>query len=161
MAPPASTLTARIELRAATQDDVPPIAAMQKASLPETYGPFLGRAAVEEFIAAGNVERYFEEHWPDTVVATIDERIVGVVMCRGTLVDLAWVDPAFRSKGIGAALMADVERRSGGVLRLEVWKVNERAVAFYERLGFATAEEFDDPATGLAKLAMRKAVQTG
>jgi ribosomal protein S18 acetylase RimI-like enzyme len=135
---------------------------MQRASLPETYGPFIGRPAVEEFVAAGNVERYFEEHWPHATVATADGRIVGVVVCDGMLVDLAWVDPAFRSQGIGSALMASVERRvCGGELRLEVWKVNERAVAFYERLGFATAEEFTEPDTGLAKLVMRRAVRTG
>ena len=83
-------------------------------------------------------------------------------MLLGPLVDLAWADPAFRSKGIGSALMADAERQAGGdELRLEVWKVNERAIAFYERLGFATAEEKTDPDTGLAKLVMRKAVLTG
>jgi hypothetical protein len=36
---------------------------MQRASLLETYEPFLGRAAIEEFIAGGHVEGYFEEHW--------------------------------------------------------------------------------------------------
>ncbi len=133
---------------------------MQRASLPETYAPFLGPEAVDEFVAGGNVERYFEEHWADTTIATVDGRIVGVVVCQGTLVDLAWVDPAFRSQGIGSALMASVEQSASGALRLEVWKVNERAVAFYERLGFVTAAEFTDP-TGLAKLVMRKAAQTG
>jgi len=135
---------------------------MQKASLPETYGPFVGQSAVEEFVAAGNVERYFGEHWPDATVATVEGRIVGVVVCRDALVDLSWVDPAFRSQGIGSALMADLERRAGDEeLRLEVWTVNERAVAFYKRLGFTTAEEFTEPDTGLAKLVMRKAVRTG
>jgi ribosomal protein S18 acetylase RimI-like enzyme len=138
---------------------VPAIGAMQKASLVETYGPFLGRAAVEEFIAAGNVERYFEEHWRDATVATVDRQIVGVTVRLGALVDLAWVDPAFRSQGVGSALMADAERQAGGdELWLEVWTVNERAVAFYERLGFAATEETADPATGLAKLVMRKSV---
>jgi ribosomal protein S18 acetylase RimI-like enzyme len=56
--------------------------------------------------------------------------------------------------------MADVERRASGALRLEVWKVNERAVAFYERLGFRTADEFTDP-MGLAKLVMRKPARSG
>jgi GNAT superfamily N-acetyltransferase len=93
---------------------VPGIGARQKASLPDTYGPFLGRAPVDECIAAGNVERYFEEHWPNVTVATVDRRIVGIVVLRGVLVDLAWVDPAFRSQGIGSALMADAERRAGG-----------------------------------------------
>src|SRR5262249_34116029 len=161
MAPPV-VVTARFEVRAATGDDVLAVSAMQRASLPGTYEPFLGQAAVEEFIAGGNVERYFEEHWPDATIATVDGRIVGGIVCRGALLDLAWVDPAFRSEGIGAALMADVERRAdGGELRLEVWKVNERAVAFYERLGFRTTEELSDPATGLAKLVMRKAIQSG
>ena len=135
---------------------------MQKASLPDTYEPFLGRAPVDEFIAAGNVERYFEEHWPNVTVATVDRRIVGVVVLRGVLVDLAWVDPAFRSQGIGSVLMAEAERRAGGgELRLEVWKVNKRAVEFYDRLGYAATGEITDPATGLAKLVMRKAVRTG
>jgi ribosomal protein S18 acetylase RimI-like enzyme len=138
---------------------VPAISAMQRASLPETYGPFLGPAVVEEFVAAGSVERYFEEHWPEATVATVDSRIVGVVVLSGALLDLAWVDPAFRSQGIGSALMTDAERQAGGdELRLEVWKVNERGVAFYERLGFRAVEELADPATGLAKLVMRKTV---
>jgi len=141
---------------------VPAISAMQKASLPETYGPFLGATTVEEFVAAGSVEHYFEEHWPDATVAMVDARIVGVVVLRGELVDLAWVDPTFRSRGVGSALMEDAERRAaGGQLRLEVWKVNQRAVGFYERLGFATAEEMTDPDTGLAKLVMRKPARTG
>ena len=55
---------------------MPEIIAMQKASLPETYGPFLGRAAVEEVISAGSVEHYFEQHLPDATVATVDARIV-------------------------------------------------------------------------------------
>ncbi|HEX6713472.1 MAG TPA: N-acetyltransferase [Thermoleophilaceae bacterium] len=141
---------------------MPVIGAMQTASLPDTYGPFLGKVTVDEFIAAGSVDRYFEEHWPDATVATVDREIVGVIVLLGALVDLVWVDPAFRSRGVASTLMADAERRADGdELHLEVWKVNERAVALYERLGFATTEEKSDPDTGLAKLVMRKAVRTG
>jgi hypothetical protein len=42
-----------VEFRSAARDDVPAMSAMQRASLVETYGSFLGRAAVEEFIAGG------------------------------------------------------------------------------------------------------------
>jgi GNAT superfamily N-acetyltransferase len=66
---------------------------------------------VEEFVAAGSVERYFEEHWPEATVATVDSRIVGVVVLSGALLDLAWVDPAFRSQGIGSVLMAEIPPR--------------------------------------------------
>jgi hypothetical protein len=76
---------------------------MQKASLLETYEPFLGQALVEEFIASGNVERYFEEHWHQAMVATLDGEIVGVAVLVGALLDLIWVKPSVRSSGIGSA----------------------------------------------------------
>lgn len=65
-----------------------------------------------------------------------------------------WVDPAFRRAGVGKALIdAVVEwNRSRGVreVLLMVTSVNEGAIAFYERLGFAktgvTTEYPNDPA---------------
>jgi len=66
-------------LRPATRDDVAAISTMQKASLLETYEPFLGRVTVEEFIANRNVERYFAEHWRQATVATLGDEIVGVL----------------------------------------------------------------------------------
>jgi ribosomal protein S18 acetylase RimI-like enzyme len=62
-------------------------------------------------------------------------------------------------EGLGAALMEDAGRRAadgGSELRLEVWKVNRRAVNFYERLGFSVSRTTDDPATGLEKVVMRR-----
>jgi ribosomal protein S18 acetylase RimI-like enzyme len=134
---------------------------MQKASLIETYEPFLGRAAVEEFIAGGHVETYFEEHWHQAIVATSRGEIVGVAVLVGSLLDLIWVRPESRSEGIGSALMDAAERQAAaetGVLTLEVWDVNRRAVAFYERRGFSVSATAEDPQTGLMKLLMRKAL---
>lgn len=132
---------------------------MQKASLVETYEPFLGRAAVEEFIAGGNVERYFEEHWHEATIASSGGAIVGVAVLVGTLLDLIWVRPDSRSQGVGSALMDAVERKAaseGSVLTLEVWEANRRAVAFYERRGFSANATFEDPRTGLQKLVLQK-----
>ena len=150
-----------LRVRPATRDDVADISEMQKASLPETYQPFLGRSAVERFIAAGSVERYFEEHWHQSIVATVDAEIVGVAVLLGELIDLVWVKPSVRSRGIGAALMSQAERLASGSgeLTLHVWSVNQRAVVFYERLGFSVREEMNDPATGLDKLVMRKPLE--
>jgi ribosomal protein S18 acetylase RimI-like enzyme len=147
------------ELRPATQDDVEAIAEMQQASLVETYEPFLGRVVVEEFVARGNVERYFRERWRQATVATHRGTIAGVAVLDGTLLDLLWVDAARRSEGIGGALLEEAERRAaltGHELLLEVWRVNRPAVDFYERHGFTVARTFDDPETGLEKLLMRK-----
>jgi putative acetyltransferase len=134
---------------------------MQKASLPETYQPFLGRSAVERFIAAGSIERYFEEHWHQSIVATVEAEIVGVAVLLGELIDLVWVKPSVRSRGIGAALMSQAEQIATGSseLTLHVWSANQRAVAFYKRLGFTVRAETKDRATGLDKLVMRKSLE--
>ena len=150
-----------VELRPAVRGDVAAISAMQKASLLETYEPFLGRAAIEEFIAAGLVERYFDEHWRETTVAISGGDVVGVAVLVDGLLDLIWVRPRSRSQGIGAALLRAAESKAAvgnDELTLEVWEVNRRAVAFYEREGFSVTATSVDPQTGLAKLVMRKAL---
>jgi ribosomal protein S18 acetylase RimI-like enzyme len=152
------------DVRPATRDDVSAIATMQKKSLPETYEPFLGRPAVEEFVARGNVERYFEEHWRQSTVAMLGGEVVGVAVLIDGLLDLIWVKPSARSKGIGAALIEAIERRAAGEigeLTLEVWTVNARAVDFYTRLGFSIGHTMADPETGLEKLVMRRTVGPG
>ena len=137
------------------------MSAMQRASLVETYEPFLGRMAVEEFTEAGNVEQYFEARWRQATLATLGDEIVGIAVLEGAMLDLIWVKPTMRSKGIGSTLMQSVEEQAAlesSELTLEVWTVNWRAVDFYERRGFSVVETLDDPATGLEKLAMRKAL---
>jgi hypothetical protein len=84
---------------------------------------------------------------------------VGVAVREGTLLDLVWVKPSMRSKGIGSTLMETVEDQAaldGKELTLEVWTVNRRAVDFYERRGFSIDGTVKDPITGLEKLVMRK-----
>lgn len=150
-----------LRIRSATQADVPAICALQGASLVETYEPFLGRTAVENFVAGGNVERYFDEHWRESTVAAVREEIVGVAVRQGALLDLVWVKPSMRSKGVGSTLMATIESQAaldGHELRLEVWTVNRRAVGFYEGRGFSVDGVVSDPVTGLEKLLMRKAL---
>jgi ribosomal protein S18 acetylase RimI-like enzyme len=80
---------------------------------------------------------------------------------RGTLLDLVWVKPSMRSKGVASTLMATIESQAaldGRELRLEVWTANERAVGFYELRGFSVDGVLSDPETGLEKLLMRKAL---
>jgi len=90
------------ELRSARREDVSVMSAMQRASLVETYEPFLGRVAVEEFSEAGNVEQCFEARWRQATVATVGNEIVGIAVLEDALLDLIWVTPTMRSKGIGS-----------------------------------------------------------
>ncbi|MDT0306057.1 GNAT family N-acetyltransferase [Streptomyces sp. DSM 44917] len=60
-----------------------------------------------------------------------------------------WVAPAAREQGVGAALLAEVERwarDSGGTaLRLAVLPGNAPAIALYERCGFVRTDEPGPP----------------
>ena len=78
------------------------------------------------------------------LVAEADGRIVGAVMGgfdgrRGLIYHLA-VDPLYRGRGIGKALMAEVERRlaAKGCIRayLLVTQDNAEVIAYYRRLGW-------------------------
>ena len=81
-------------------------------------------------------------------VAQDDDRIVGTVMGgydghRGWIYSLA-VDPRFRRRGIGRALMAHVEQALAGLgcekVNLQVFASNASSAAFYLKLGYAVEE---------------------
>ena len=67
----------------------------------------------------------------------VREDVTGVA--RGHVADLAVADEA-RKMGVGSALMRAAEawarKRGFAVLSLDVWSTNERALAFYRRMGY-------------------------
>lgn len=79
------------------------------------------------------------------LVGTLDERIVATVMAgydghRGWLYYVG-VDPAYRHRGIGRAILEHVEERLRAIgcpkINLQVRTGNEGALAFYRALGYA------------------------
>ncbi|MFE9660620.1 MULTISPECIES: GNAT family N-acetyltransferase [unclassified Streptomyces] len=108
-----------------------------------------------------------------TVVAVEDDRIVGFVTVsyaewnQRAHVEQVTVDPAYRGKGLGSALMARAEsygRKAGArTLWLEVTHVNAPAVRAYRRLGFEvcgldTSLYVGTPAEGEIALFMSKSL---
>ncbi len=85
------------------------------------------------------------ELYGDTfLVAEVDGRVVGYVIARkvsskGHIIAIA-VDPEYRCRGIGRALMLAVEEelKKKGVIELwlEVRVSNRRAMRFYRRVGY-------------------------
>lgn len=82
------------------------------------------------------------------LVGELEGRVVGAVIAgfdgyRGWVHHLA-VDPAFRRRGIGRALMGEAEARLRALgcpkLNLQVRASNAEVVAFYEHLGFVVEE---------------------
>lgn len=94
---------------------------------------------------AALIRRKLERQRELFLVAERENRVVGTVLggydgVRGWIYHLA-VDPELRRRGIGRALMREVERRLARVgcpkLNLQVRAGNDGVVRFYERLGYA------------------------
>lgn len=80
----------------------------------------------------------------ELLVALCDGRVAGFAVARrlaeseAELLNLA-VDPAFRRRGIGRRLLAEVTSNLRGTLWLEVRESNVTARKFYKSLGFCEA----------------------
>ena len=84
----------------------------------------------------------------------MDERIYGLLGRKlGDYIAGIFVRREARSGGVGRQLLDHV-KTSRGQLRLQVYRKNLRAAAFYRREGFRVLEEGVDPETGEAELLM-------
>jgi GNAT superfamily N-acetyltransferase len=106
---------------------------------------------VRESLGAGPIPTSFIAHDGDTFLGT-----VAVIACDEESrpqytpwIAALWVEPEYRQRGIGAAL---VERASGFAFSIDVKRVylltRERRRAFYEKLGWLVLEA-DVPEAGL------------
>ena len=89
-------------------------------------------------------ERWYHYNPDLCIVAEVNGRIAGYVISRilpgiGDLASLA-INPAYRRRGIGTALLDEIERRvkEYGVneINLEVRKTNLTGLAFWQNMGF-------------------------
>ncbi|MEU5612671.1 GNAT family N-acetyltransferase [Streptomyces sparsogenes] len=140
-----------IELRVLTADDWPVWRELRLAALADAPYAFGSRLADWQ----GEGDR--EERWrarleiPGSynVVAVLDGRAVGMVSGvpgpRAGVVELIslWVGADARGRGVAERLVRAVEewglRAGAEVLRLDVAPGNERAIAFYRRVGLEDA----------------------
>jgi N-acetylglutamate synthase-like GNAT family acetyltransferase len=129
----------RAAIRGLARDAYGPRALAAWSSLPPLYHAWA--------MTAGG-ERY--------VVAERAGRIVGYAALRGAEVTAAFVLPSEARRGVGAALLARVERdaRRRGVRRLVV-RAALSAIAFYEARGFRGSRALEVPLPGGARLAAR------
>ena len=139
------TIAARLEIRAATPDDVPALAALMVRYMRETFHDEWHGSA--EALSRDGFGQNFEVH-----VGTVDGSIVGFLAwtpaydlhhaTRGAEVIDMYVTPDFRGRTIGplliAAVAAEVLRRGG--LFLKGQAVDDSAVRrLYERVAVSFA----------------------
>lgn len=76
-----------------------------------------------------------------------DGQLAGFIGTAGNNIEMLFIDPAHRGKGIGKALVSHVLRKSG-VYKVDVNTQNAQAVGFYMHLGFHTAAQSDRDSEG-------------
>ncbi|MEM2878105.1 MAG: ribosomal protein S18-alanine N-acetyltransferase [Candidatus Hadarchaeales archaeon] len=140
----------RFSLREVTEMDLPVVLEIEYRCFPDPYPISL-------------LHRLMLLH-PDTFyVAEVCGKVVGYVIgalrwgATGHILAIG-VDPDYRCRGIGSALMQKVMEKlvlkGSNVIRLEVRKSNIRAQRFYQGLGFRKMEElpyyYEDGETAIA-----------
>jgi len=118
-----------------------------------TWAPELPLSAVRAFVLDDPCQPYAESKWREFRVAAVEGRITGLCHVDDAYIAALHVDPKHQGRGIGAALLADAERRVARwhpVARLEVLAFNQRAYGFYLDHGWTEqgrypASEFGAP----------------
>ena len=127
-------------IRPATSEDLPTLLAVLRCVIDRCYRPFLGDAAVEEYIGSGEADRELQQHFGDCMVLEHNNRVAGFIVFFDDRVQLLVVDLERHRTGMGSQLLNYAERmlfaRGNEVIRLETFTGNQRAVKFFARRGW-------------------------
>ena len=124
-------------------DDLDRIMAIMEAAFDPTYGEAWSRRQVSDALLMPNT--HYLLAGPDGLAPGDDERATGFAMSRGAADEeellLIAVDPEFRGRGIGGALLERLaaEARTRGVTRLFLeMREGNTAEVLYRRHGFVS-----------------------
>lgn len=103
----------------------------------------------------GQLEKMEQEYLPSADVFVYEDGesflingFIGIVdMVNDAYIAGLFVWPDCQGQGVGSALLAHGQEQYG-VLRLNVYSKNDRAIGFYERNGFQTVTQGIDAETG-------------
>lgn len=129
----------QLTLRKAQAQELPLLQELARSVIDRHYRAFLGDEAVDFFIGSGASDAYMAENLADTVLAVMEDRVVGMCVCKEDLIDLLMVRNEAQGQGIGSAFLDAV---SGDLLtrypsiRLECFEKNGKATRFYEKNGW-------------------------
>ena len=131
-------------VRRASGDDFPALAELWRRSVEATH----------DFLLPGDLERIHAEvadvYLPgvgEVWLAEGEGCPVGFLGCDGAHVEMLFVEPEYFGRGVGKALLRHA-RNLHGALNLEVNAQNARALAFYQRQGFAVTGRSDLDSAG-------------
>ena len=138
-------LSDRLKLRKASQDDMEFAFQVKRASFREYAELVWGW---DEDMQRQLHDRRFREQ--DYRVISLDGKDIGIISMAVepdcVFVNNLYILPEHQGQGVGRKCMQVILERGrdlGLTVRLQVLKVNPRAVAFYKRLGFTITDETD------------------
>ena len=115
---------------------------------PRAFRPMVEEAEEEEFFVSR------------TIVAAIEDRIVGFISFNVSYITWMYVDPDFHRHGIGAALLAEALKHIGPEAWLNTMAGNDAAIAFYRKAGFDVVKSFPSDCNGFPCTCLRLALPT-
>lgn len=149
-----------VEIRPAESADIPAVQAVAREAWYAAHEPIVGADSIESFLAEYyDRESLAEQLDPETVfLVAVDEAVVGFAVAGPTddpstfVLGRIYVSPDRWGEGIGKRLLQEIESRAsergGERMRLGVMAENDRAVAFYEAVGYERVGERDDERIG-------------
>lgn len=142
-----------VTIRRATEDDVPAIQRVARASWEAAYGDFMDEDIIDEMLAYGYSVDFLEEAISSTkmtlFVAEEEYSVVGYVSCEpptdGSVGQVSiYVSPEYWGEGIGTALLEKarsyLDAKNADTVRDVVLAENDVGNAFYQK-HFEQAEE--------------------
>lgn len=148
-----------IHFRIGMPADLEALIALSRENISEAYASFLGKETVDAYLQSGAVKRYLAENVSDCTVIVCGSKIVGYSVQKQNLIDLMMIDLRHQRRGLGTALlqrMEDTLFQSHQSLRLESFKENAAANAFYRKNGWLEFRTFREEESGIEKIEFRK-----
>ena len=129
-----------MNIRAATQVDIPALESILRRSWLATWAPELAFETVQRFAATDPAGHYARDKWREFVVAEEGGALLGMFHTEGDHLHAIHLDPKHKRRRVGSRLMDDVERRIATdhpEATLEVRAFNTGAIAFYQQRGWS------------------------
>jgi GNAT superfamily N-acetyltransferase len=129
-----------VRIRIATPADFAAIGAIAERAYRQGFDSIMTPAGLAQRGARHFAERFSGEPMPPVVAQADDGTALGFHLTQDGTLRMLFVDPGVQSRGTGAALLADAEAR--GAVRLECFRDNAAARAFYEKRGWVFARDY-------------------
>lgn len=129
----------KITLRKANTSEEAFLQNFSKDVINKNYREFLGDEAVDFFIGSGASDQYVQENIDETIVAIMEDKIVGMCVCKENLIDLIMIQNEWQNQGIGSDFINMVSEellKTYPQIRVECFEKNIRANAFYLKNGW-------------------------